>query len=355
MSSLSSRYSLLPLRTFQKLHLLVFVLTFLLLFVLPVTLLALYRQEVRWQPFLLGLASWLAGETLREVIFELFTFSGSGRSSSGEGAIALPSDEEEEQGLEAVTRTRVDSNARLALPSILHSVAQELLRLGAVAVAVALLPPAVGPIISDILLATATSDSTLSTSHRRPRIPYPPPRRPLPPLDPLLWSVLWLALGWASVEIAWGSRRLWKQLELYDDVLGGGLGDEEAVLRGVPREEEREEGEDASDAGSVIIHGHLPESENGRPDARRFSMDGEGGAVEREAEGLEHEEDYEVSEAGTEDSEYDEEWFQQRLKEVQREELEASLGVPLYEIPVGVVFVWRLDSCVLSLLSRAAC
>ncbi|GAA5851625.1 hypothetical protein JCM8547_001155 [Rhodosporidiobolus lusitaniae] len=369
-SSLSSRYSLLPLRTFQRLHLLVFALTFLFLFLLPVALLIVYKREIGWKEFGLGVGSWLAGETLREVIFELFTFGGGGRV---DGAVRLPLDGEEE---ESVRRSRSSAAAsRVALPSVIHSVAQELLRLGAVALAVALLPPSIFSSflsLSSSFFATSQHSSSSSPSRNIPS--RPPPRRPLPPLDPLFFSVLWLALGWAVVEILWGSRRVWKQLELYEDVLGGGEGvDEEDLLTGVPRREQdgvRGEGEES---GTVIVHGHEEdEHDDGhlRPDSRQFVPLADSSSPLPEPD--EHRyfphphHDYpqlarlpppphshdgdEGDESDSVWDEEDEEEFQARLREVQREELEAQLGVPLYEIPVGVVLIWRIDSILLSLL-----
>ena len=43
-----------------------------------------------------------------------------------------------------------------------------------------------------------------------------------------------------------------------------------------------------------------------------------------------------------------------RIRAVEREEVEGQLGVPLYEIPVAVVIVWRLDSYVPSPFREAA-
>ncbi|GAA5993964.1 hypothetical protein JCM11641_006754 [Rhodosporidiobolus odoratus] len=348
LSSLSSRWSLLPLRTFQRAHLLVFALSFLLLFVLPVGLLVGYRRQVLWAEFGLGVGSWLAGETLRDVIFELLT-------PSATRGIALPPDTDDYDNQDEVTQGEPASRGRrrvgalaLALPTVVHSLAQELLRLGAVALTVALLP---------------SVDSSHTSHPPRPNTPAQPhltlqqpssprPRPPLPPLDPLFFSALWLALGWAAIEILWGSRRLWKQLELYHDVLpGSGYGtagalafgegdvDEEGVLMGLPRSPaalghgtEVEEG--GEEGGSDMSH-HGPYYTLD-DDPRRSHQPGD---EEEEAEEREEEE-----------SELDEEEFQARWREVQREELEGQLGVPLYEIPVGVVFVWRLDSILLSLV-----
>ncbi|GAA5845054.1 hypothetical protein JCM11251_007457 [Rhodosporidiobolus azoricus] len=351
-STVSSRYSLLPLSTFKRLHLLLFFLTFVLLFLLPVIALVGFRRDVDWPSFGLGVASWLAGETLREVIFELFTFPPS------EGSIALPpgtdtdaeGDSPSELDLEEQDRRRRSKRAAsaLALPTVIHSLAQEALRLGAVALAVNLLPPSIS-------IATSPSLSPTTLLFRPPN--------PLPPLDPLFFSTLWLALGWAAVEILWGSRRLWKQLEAYEDVLGpsaaaveegafgleGGLGrgrggrggeGEEGVLRGVPRAEGIDWAAAENDGQP-----YLPQ------DAER-----EGPLIASTSESRNpsllrpHTVEHQENEDDEDDDEVDEETLQAYLREMQRDELEAQLGVPLYEIPVGVVLVWRIDSILLSLL-----
>ncbi|GAA6008841.1 hypothetical protein JCM10207_001744 [Rhodosporidiobolus poonsookiae] len=329
LSSLSSRYSLLPLRVFQRLHLFVFLLSFLLLFLLPVAILVGYRREVQWAPFGLGVASWLAGETLREVIFELFTTT----TSAAEGRITLPPDSELEDDVElaAEAEERRRMNASLALPTIVHAIAQELLRLGAVALAVNLLP-------SEPSVLSSLSPLALTAPKH-----LPSPRAPLPPLDPLFFSALWLSLGWASVEILWGSRRLWKQLDLYDDVLPGGNAiDEEVFLAGVPRAGgHRADGlNDGASRRSVIEHDHDESgaaAEQDRARAPPLLLPGEFEAYAHDVAERAEEEDEEA-------------WFQQRVKEQQRDELEAQLGVPLFEIPVGVVLIWRIDSILLSLL-----
>ncbi|GAA6004381.1 uncharacterized protein JCM10292_001455 [Rhodotorula paludigena] len=293
LSSLSSRYSLLPLRTFQRLHLAQFALTFLLLFVLPLAVLVAYTRDVQWQAFLLGVASWLAGEQLREVVFELLT-----PAQSAAAATAGP------------------PPAALALLTVVHALAQEALRLGAVALVVKLLPtppprapPAFPPSVGSSPLSLVAEP------------PHGAPRAPLPPLDPLFWSALWLALGSALTEILWGSRRLWKQLELYDEVLpvvdaGAALG-EEGVLRGLPR----------NGAGPY------------------GAMDG---AVADGAIEIDEDEDDEDGDGDSLASSLDEEEFQLALRARQRDELEQQLGLPLYEIPVAVVLIWRVDSILLS-------
>merc|ERR1719487_3127094 len=118
-------------------------------------------------------------------------------------------------------------------------------------------------------------------------------------------------------EILWGSRRLWKQLELYGDVLprdGDGEMDEEGVLRGVDRRSRDGPYEDDDDEGEF----------------------GDGTAEE--------EQEYSVVEcfagAGRSEGGYgrgdddEEAAFQRRLRAVQRDELEAQLGVPLPAVPV---------------------
>ncbi|GAA5931480.1 hypothetical protein JCM3775_006866 [Rhodotorula graminis] len=323
-SSLSSHYSLLPLRTFRNYHLVQFALTFLFLFVVPVVVVVVLAHQLRWEAFLLGVASWLASEQLREVVFELFTPAGAAVDDGDDYdtvEVAL------EEPLPPVSPSRAHGATHLALPTIVHALAQEALRLGAVALVVKLLP--------SVSTSTSTPSPSLAAAPHSPH-----ERAPLPPLDPLFWSALWLGLGSAMTEILWGSHRLWKQLELYADVLprdGDGRDlDEEGVLRGVGRRRAAEHGHG---------HGHDEEEEDeyrdeGEEDEQEYSVvecfAGEGPGYER---GLD----------GTTDGGDDEE-FQRRLRAVQRDELEAQLGVPLPEVPVGVVFIWRLDSILLSLI-----
>lgn len=318
-SSLSSHYSLLPLRTFRNLHLVQFALTFLLLFVVPVVVVVVLAHQLRWEAFLLGVASWLASEQLREVVFELFTPAGAPVDEDDYDAVEVAL----EEPLPPVPPSRAHGAAHLALPTIVHALAQEALRLGAVALVVKLLP------------SVSTSAPSLLANLANSAPPHSPHERaPLPPLDPLFWSALWLGLGSAMTEILWGSRRLWKQLELYADVLprddGGRDLDEEGVLRGVGR---RREGAPA--------HGH---DEQDREDYRDDEDEDEQeySVVECFAgAGPGYERGLDVTTDGGDDDE-----FQRRLRAVQRDELEAQLGVPLPEVPVGVVFIWRLDRCV---------
>jgi len=66
--------------------------------------------------------------------------------------------------------------------------------LGAVAIVVALLP----------------DEEAVELQHRSGR----GKGRQLPPLDTLFFSALWLALGWALVEVLWGSIDFWKRMAL---------------------------------------------------------------------------------------------------------------------------------------------
>lgn len=287
-SSLSSVYSLLPLRTLRRFHLIQFAFTFFLLFLLPVVLLLVYKREFRFWPFALGIASWLAGETLREVVVDLFTTE------------TIESIARQDGQIEFVRRKST------VVPAVIHSIAQEVLRLGAIYLVVALLPPTPSPSWPN---SRPDSDFDLRRS----------PRDPLPPLDTLFWSAIFLSLGWAFVEIVWGSRGFWKQLDCYEDVLGEDLEPERYL-----DEEQRVqvlEGTGLLDRST---------STNGAGYGTYENESAFAGTAEREERELEN--------------------FEAKMREVQREEIEDQLGVPLYEIPIFVTFVWRLDSILLSLV-----
>ncbi|GAA5947766.1 hypothetical protein JCM3765_001074 [Sporobolomyces pararoseus] len=286
-SSLSSVYSLLPLRTLRRFHLIQFAFTFILLFLLPVLLLLIYKREFRFWPFALGIVSWLAGETLREVVVDLFTTE------------KVESIERDDGEVEFVRRKST------VLPAVVHSVAQEVLRLGAIYLVVALLPPSSSPI--------SNSDSNLMMRRS--------PRDPLPPLDTLFWSAIFLSLGWAFVEIVWGSRGFWKQLECYEDVLGEDLEPERYL-----DEEQRVQVLE----GTALLDRSTSTNGGGGEYGTYENESGFAGTAEREEREMED--------------------FEAKMREVQREEIEEQLGVPLYEIPIFVTFVWRLDSILLSLV-----
>ncbi|BGP55988.1 hypothetical protein JCM8202_005130 [Rhodotorula sphaerocarpa] len=339
-SSSSSSCTFLPtFRSVQRSHFFQFCATLLLLFIAPLALLLGYKREFRSDAFALGVGAWMASETLRQIVFELLAPETSS-SASGESAEPALAAEYEHLVLDDdprdMPRRRPQAHTLHghppALPTVVYSLAQEALRLGVVAVVVRLLPteaPAV---------ACSLASSLLAYPPPLPSHPHPPHDDPnsdpdgsspsqLPPLDPLFWSALWLALGWAGAEILWGSKRLWHQLELYRDVLphfeeAGGEGGEREALLGWPRYGEEEEGARGAEVRSY-------------------------GAVEgREENGTEWEEEGESEhEVWEQEGE-----FQDRLRETQREELEAQLGVPLFEVPAGIIFIWRLDSLLLALV-----
>lgn len=257
-------------------------------------------REVRWWELGLGMSGWLASESLKDVIFDLLTFE----SVSRDGVVVR--------------------GTGLGLPTIVHAVLQEFLRLGAISLTVTLLP-----------------DPTPSHFAPIPRPPSHRPRRPLPPLDTLFFSALWLALGWALIEIAFGSRDFWRRMKLYDDVLEEEEYDQEADLGSFESEDEEEEEETGRGGyGSATLtarggqQGYEAGTDKGLPFLSNSAFDRvvADPAARQEAE--------EVVDA--------------RIRAVEREEVEGQLGVPLYEIPVAVVIVWRLDSYVPSPFREAA-
>lgn len=295
-SSNSSCYSLPSLQHFTLSHILQFTLSISLCLALILAL-ALWQRQVRWAELLLGVVAWLAGEQLKGVLFDLFSFAG------GE---EVRDEEEEEEG----TPRRVTAAAgmrSLGLPTLLHALLQESLRLGAIRCVVALLPPIVGP--------NTTTSTSLVPSIPPPRPPHAP-RGPLPPLDTLFFSALWMALGWGLVEVIWASKDFWRRMKLYDEVLGEGR----IVLGGSGGgEREGEEGPDKHASPEFLSESAFDRVLEGRGE----------GVLERQLE----------------------EEVEGRQREVEREEIERQLGVPLYEIPVAVVFVWRLDRSVVFALS----
>lgn len=187
----------------------------------------------------------------------------------------------------------------------------------------------------------------LPTEHRRHdsllSMPMPPPpsspsapRRPLPPLDTLFFSALFIALGWAIVEILGGSRDFWRRIKLYDDVLEGEFGDEEA-----------HEEEEASDFGGETAYESMPNSgttprSSALPSHMHYST-----ALYPEA--LDHgkgpEDGLQFLSASAFESIMDpleremlDAEVDARVRTIEREEIEAQFGVALYEIPVVVVW-----------------
>lgn len=271
--------------------------------------LGLWKKEVRLWEVGLGAAAWLAAEGLKEVVFELFVPK----------AVPVVEDDdvEEDGGSPSPTRRRraVAQGVRgLGIPTAIHAVLQECIRLGAICCMVALLPDAVPSPQQPASLVFATSATSIIPSIPPP---HPPGRRPrtLPPLDTLFFSALWMGLGWAVIEIVWASRDFWRRMSLYDDVLL----DEESRIRLAEGQEENEdwsEGERDDDADKQQESEELSDSAFDRHTRRRELMrmqelDGE---------------------------------VEARQRELEREEIEAQLGVPLWELPVALVWVWRCDS-----------
>lgn len=372
-ASSSSASSILPIfRSIQRSHFFQFCATVLLLFIVPLAVLVAYKKEFRSDAFAIGVAAFLASETLRQIVFDLVTPHVATRyrvpAAEYENLVLDDDPRDHVSSLSIVHRHHGDddheddheddgplppSQSSPAIPTLVYSIAQEALRLGAVAVIVRLLPTEVPLAASSFV---ATSDSL---------IPLPPPSHPseptappshhggdLPPLDPLFWSALWLALGWGGGEILWGSKRLWNQLQLYRDVLPlyrdqveeGQEAAEREVLLGVPA---------AADYGATGESNGAAEHAHFRDGIPVTNADWLEYAARWPHATRRQDDDLEQGTAGRTasfDGDDDEEaaWdFEYRVREAQRDELEEQLGVPLYEVPVGIIFIWRLDRCAL--------
>lgn len=118
-------------------------------------------REVRWWDLGLGAVAWLASESIKSWVFDVFT-----------------RERRDDEG-------RIIKGTGLGLPTMIMAIVQELLRLGAISLAVSLLPDAATPFAPT----------------RRPPSSPSTPRRPLPPLDTLFFSALWLGVGWAVIEV----------------------------------------------------------------------------------------------------------------------------------------------------------
>lgn len=318
-SSTESCCSLLPtLRSFRRAHYLQFALTFLLCSSVALAL-GLWKKEVRLWEVGLGAGAWLAAEGLKEVVFEIF-----GPRLAAEVENEEDEGDEEEQG-EAPRRmmTARRSTRGLAIPTAIHAILQESIRLGAICCMVALLPDPISPSpshpSSSFLLPSSTFSPELSSIIPSIPPPHPPGRRPrtLPPLDTLFFSALWFGMGWAVIEIIWASRSFWAKMALYDDVL---LDDERRVILAEGGEWDDED--EGSDVGAEEEDKDLEEEMDEEAWQRNERR--------REAQRL-RDVDAEL---------------EARQRELEREEVEGQLGVPLWELPVGVVLVWRLDSYV---------
>ncbi|TKA52142.1 hypothetical protein B0A53_04986 [Rhodotorula sp. CCFEE 5036] len=376
--SSSSASSILPtFRSIQRSHFFQFCATVLLLFIVPLAVLVAYKKEFRSDAFAIGVAAFLASETLRQIVFDLVTPNTATRyrvpAAEYENLVLDDDPRDHISSPSIVHRHHHDDNhddhededdgplppsqSSPAIPTLVYSIAQEALRLGAVAIIVRLLPTEVP------LAASSSSADSL--------IPLPPPSHPsdpaappphsggdLPPLDPLFWSALWLALGWAGAEILWGSKRLWNQLQLYRDVLplypervdegqGEHAAGEREVLLGGPT---------AADYGATDDSNGAREHAYARDDVPVTNADWSEYAARwphpprPQGDDLEHGTARQTSSFAGDDEEETEWDFEYRVREAQRDELEEQLGVPLYEVPVGIIFIWRLDSLLLSLV-----
>lgn len=259
----------------------------------------IWKDEVRWWELGLGVTAWLAGQSLKELVFEVFKW-------------------------ESLDRNGVPRRGGgMGLPTTAHAILQEMLRLGAIGLAVTLLPE--------------PSSAVFSPTAMMPRPPSPPssPRRPLPPLDTLFFSALWLALGWAFIEIFWGSRDFYRRMRLYDDVLEEFEGEVE----------ERQNWDEEDDVGEIR---DTPTISGARgayvTNVRTY------GATTSQAGGTDKNLQFLTNSAfdrvlgdpmAREEQEIE---LDARIRRVERDEVEAQLGLALYEIPVIVVVIWRIDS-----------
>ncbi|SCV69848.1 BQ2448_1242 [Microbotryum intermedium] len=273
-------------RAFQRAHYIQFAVSAVLV-TLAFVLLAWWKHEIRFAELVIGASAWLAGEALKQVVFELLTWE-----SKGSNGVPTP-------------------GTGLVLPTSVHAVLQELLRLGAIILVVALLP---------------------DPEIKGPRIPTRTDEPPLPPLDGLFFSALWFAMGWALVEIIWGSRDFWRRMRLYDDVLGEDT-DEEAAVGDLA--------EPLLEHSTMTEYGTGPLPNGAGANGLDKTNDGAAANTSAFDRAVEERLDRETS-----DAELD-----ARIRSLEREEIEAQLGVPLYEIPVAVVVVWRVDSILLSLVA----
>ncbi|KAK4054184.1 hypothetical protein OIV83_001210 [Microbotryomycetes sp. JL201] len=310
-SSVSSiSFVLLPLRqAFLRAQLLQFFFSALIFLAFAIGVTA-WKHEVRWWEFALGFVAWLSAEGLKEIVFDAL--------SREVVAVSPPTAEE---------RRRLPGRG-LSVPTVVHAVVQEGLRLGAVVCLVALLPdtdtPSIGgPVVSAPIILLPPPPSR----HQHPE----PPVEPLPPLDTLFWSACWMALGWALAEIAFASREWWTYVKLYKDLLideNEQLGDEEIAQSARKRR-------GLGDERPTKTYGAVDS------DTHKFvsQVNGTRDAPEQDSGHDNNNEDEAFDEA-----------VEARIREIERDEVEMQLGVPLYEIPAAVVIVWRLDSILLSLV-----
>ncbi|KAK4705329.1 hypothetical protein P7C70_g871, partial [Phenoliferia sp. Uapishka_3] len=281
-------------RAFRRAHLWI---QFPLVFIITVGLcigLAVWKNEVRWWDLGLGACAWLASETLKAWVFDILTHEA--RDQDG----------------------KVVRGTGLAIPTLVMAIVQELLRLGAIILCVALLPEP----------SVVAEDPFAPT--RPPPSPPQKPRHPLPPLDTLFFSALWLAMGWAIAEILWNSRDFYQRMQLYDEVL------QEQEQDDWDEEEQDEEDRIGRPFGIETVYGSTALTPTGHNASDLKSS--------RVVTLLDPPSDFELT------NEEREEEVEAQIRQDEREEVEGQLGCSLYEIPIAVVIIWRLDSILLSLV-----
>ncbi|SCZ89659.1 BZ3500_MvSof-1268-A1-R1_Chr9g10531 [Microbotryum saponariae] len=288
-------------RAFQRAHYIQFAVSGVLV-TLAFVLLAWWKHEIRFAELIIGASAWLAGEAFKQVVFELLTWE-----SKDPDGVPTP-------------------GTGLVLPTSVHVVLQELLRLGAIILVVALLPD------PEVVTPQGGMPQPPSPPRRGHRYPHEPTRPPLPPLDVLFFSALWFAMGWALVEIIWGTRDFWRRMRLYDDVLGEDT-DEEAA---------------GGDSVEPLL-GHSTTTEYGTGSLTNAA--GANGMDKSHDRTVANTSAFDRAVEARLDRETSDADLDARIRALEREELEAQLGVPLYEIPVAVVVVWRVDSILLSLVA----
>lgn len=207
-----------------------------------------------------------------------------------------------------LTRETSEGEPRLGLPTIVISILQEVMRLGATYIVVKLLP-----------IDTFSMPSVPASPHR-----------PLPPLDTLFFSALFLAWGWSLFELVFASLDFYRKMELYSDVLEDSRKEIEVVVqrrRYNFEEEYRNYGSTNNSTPLAESSNRFHQQENS--DSKTIqNHDGplmlSASAFESLLDPLEQEEE--------------EEEFELRLRAKERDDIEKFYGLPLFEIPAVVVW-----------------
>lgn len=262
-------------------------------------------RRVRWTEIFLGASACLAADGLKRLVLTLLEAC----------PTCLTPRHRRTSGLE-------DPFAALgaSLATLVHVCLQELFRWGAIVITVALLPELDSP------FNDGDDDDDGDGRVREP-------------IDTLFFSAIWVASGWAAVEVVWGCLAYWRQLKLYDDVLPGhiALRDDDSSTSSSSSSSASETDSDApssddedEDDVARVAHPDEPDAHeqlrhDGVDAAAHAGFDFDTGELEPAP----------VAEADA------------VLRALERREIVAAFGAPLFQIPVAVVLVWRLDSCVL--------